>query len=201
MSVDVENKSIFLNKTVALTCIYYYFTCVSYMCIDIFIRKNTLYDFENLTYIKKGNIYQKERETSMPIVTNNEYCSWKKSAVNMKLSSDTSVMRITYEVLTKFQSFMDFNSNIIESLSKACTMNIDRIIADVPNGIAAKNAVRRTNIITISIRPLVVATNTVRYYTSIGQTPNFDNTYYVNVFGEFKTDYNAYILLKKKTSP
>ena len=69
----------------------------------------------------------------------------------MKLSSNASVLRITYEGITNFQSFMDFDRDSIESLSKACSKNIDRIIDDVPNGIAAKNAVPGKNISTISI--------------------------------------------------
>ena len=47
----------------------------------------------------------------MPIVTNNQYYSWLKSAANMKLSSNASVLKIAYAGLTDFQSFMDFNSD------------------------------------------------------------------------------------------
>ena len=54
----------------------------------------------------------------------------------MKLSSDASVLRITYEDLTNFQSLMDFERDSIKSISKACNKDIDRNIADVPNGIA-----------------------------------------------------------------
>ena len=104
----------------------------------------------------------------MPIATNNQYRSCTKSAVNMKLSSNASVMRITYEVLTNFQSFMDFDHNSIKSLSKACRKNIYRIISDAPNGIAAENDVLGTNISKISIPQLVVAANAVKYYTAIG---------------------------------
>ena len=85
----------------------------------------------------------------MPIVTNNQYSSWLKSAANMELSSDAFVLRITYEGLTNFQSFMDFNHNSIKSLSKSCSKDIDKIVDDVPNGIAAKIAVLGTNISTI----------------------------------------------------
>ena len=52
----------------------------------------------------------------MPIVTNNQYRPWLKSAANMKLSSDKSVIRVTYEGLTNFQSFMDFYCNSIKSI-------------------------------------------------------------------------------------
>ena len=81
----------------------------------------------------------------------------------MKLSSDASVLRITYEGLTNFQSFMDFDRDSIVSLSKACSKEIDMIIADVPNGIAAENAAPGTNISTISILRIIVATNAMKY--------------------------------------
>ena len=66
--------------------------------------------------------------------------------------------------------------------------------------ITVENAVPGMNISTISIHQLVVATNAVKYYTSIGGMPKFDNMHYINVLGEYSTDYNAYILLNKKTS-
>ena len=98
----------------------------------------------------------------MPAVANNQFRSWLKIASNMKLSSDASILRITYEGLTKFQSFMEFDCDNIESLSKACSKDIDMIVADVPNEISAENAVPGTNISTISILRLVVATNAVK---------------------------------------
>ena len=52
----------------------------------------------------------------MTIVTNNQYRLWLKSAANMRLSSNASVARITYEGLTNFQSFMDFDRNSIKLL-------------------------------------------------------------------------------------
>ena len=137
----------------------------------------------------------------MLIVTNNQSHSWLKSTANMKISFDASVLRITYEGLTNFQSFLEFDRHSSKSLSKDCSKNIDVIVADVPNGIAAKNAVSGTNIRTISIRRLVVPTNAVKYYIEIGQTTNFQNMHYVNVLGYFKTDYDDYVLLKKQTSP
>ena len=132
---------------------------------------------------------------------NNQYRLWLKIVANMKLSSDASVLRITYEGLTNFQSFMDSNHDSIKLHPKACSKEINRIIADIPHGIAPENAVPGTNIITISTRLLVVATNAVKYYTAIRRMPKFDNMHYVNVLGEFKTDYNAYVLLKKQNSP
>ena len=137
----------------------------------------------------------------MPIVTNNQHRSWLKIFANMKLSSNTSGMRITYEEFTKFQLFMEFDHDSIKSLSKSCSKNIDTIFAGVLNGVVAKNAVPGTNISTISIRRLVVATNSVNYYTVIEKTPDFDNMHFVNVIGGFKTEYNSYVLLKKQTSP
>ena len=70
----------------------------------------------------------------------------------MKISSYAYVLRIVYEVLTKFKSFIEFDCNSIESLLKSCSKNIDRIIYDVPNGIAAKTTIPGMKISTISIR-------------------------------------------------
>ena len=96
---------------------------------------------------------------------------------------------------------MDFDHNSIESISKYWSKNIDTIVVDVPNSIASKNAVLEMNISTISIHRLVIATNAVKYYTAIVRTPDFDNMHYVNVRGEFRTDYYAYVQMKKQTSP
>ena len=102
----------------------------------------------------------------MPIVKDKQYRFWLKSAANMKLSSHASVMRITYEVL-------DFNFNIIESLLKYCSKNIDGVVTDVPNRIASKNDFLGANIRIISNRILVVPTNSVKYYTAIRRTLDF----------------------------
>ena len=91
----------------------------------------------------------------MLIVKNNQYSSWLKSAANMKLPSNESVMRITYEGLTNLQSFMDLDCDSIESLSKACIKNIDALVDDAPNGIAPENATPGANISTISITNLL----------------------------------------------
>ena len=119
----------------------------------------------------------------MPIGMNNQYRVWLKSSANMKLSYDASVLNITYEGLTKFQSFVEFDRNSIESLSKSFSKNTDAIVVYVPNGIAAENSLSLTNTSTISILQLVVSTNDLKYYTVIGRTPNFNNIHYVNVPG------------------
>ena len=119
----------------------------------------------------------------------------------MKLSSNASVLRITYEGITNFQSFMDFDRDSIISLSKVYRKDIDIIIADVPNVIVSENVVPGRNISMIPICRLVVATNDVKYYTAIGWTPNFENMHYVNVHREFKTYYDAYVRLKRQISP
>ena len=137
----------------------------------------------------------------MPIVMNNQYRVWLKSSANMKLSYDASVLNITYEGLTNFQYFMEFDCDSIESLSKSWSNNIDAVVVHVPNGIAAENAVPGTNISTISICRLVLDKNYVKYYIEIGRTPNFYNMHYVNMLGEFNTYYDAYVLRKKETSP
>ena len=120
ISVDVENKSVFLNKK---QCSHIYIVILHvYLAYGLIysLQKNILYGFDSRTIYQERELYQKGRETSMPIVTK-KYRSWLKSAANMKLSSNASVLRITYEGITNFQSFMDFDRDSIESLSKACS--------------------------------------------------------------------------------
>ena len=88
------------------------------MCIDLFTSKKTLYSFDILTIYQEKELYRKGRETSTTIVTNKQYLSSLKSAANTKLSSNASVLRITYGGLTNFQSFMDFDRHSIEPLKK-----------------------------------------------------------------------------------
>ena len=67
------------------------------------LPQKNIYGLESLTIYQERKIYRKGKETSMPIVTNNQYRLWLKITVNMKLSSNASVLSITYEGLTKFQ--------------------------------------------------------------------------------------------------
>ena len=60
----------------------------------------------------------------MLIVTINQYHLWLKGAANMKLSSDAFVLRITYEGLTNFQSFMDFNSIVSNQYQNPSTRTL-----------------------------------------------------------------------------
>ena len=79
-----------------------------YMCIlhvhwSIHFDKRLFTVLTASLYIKKGDYTKKGRETSMPVVTKNQYRLCLKSTVNMKLSSNESVLSITYEGLTNFQ--------------------------------------------------------------------------------------------------
>ena len=99
---------------------------------------------------------------------------WKAPQI-WKYTSNSSVLSITYECLTNFQSFVYFDHDSIKPLSKSYSKNIDVVVADVPNGIAAKKAVPGKNISTISICQLVVATNAVMYYIEIRRMHDFYN--------------------------
>ncbi len=119
----------------------------------------------------------------------------------MKLLSNAAVTRITYEGVTDFRSLLDFDRESIEALAKACSKAIDAIAADNQLGITAEPAVNAANISSISIRRLVVAMQAVKYYTSIGRIPNEINMHYGNILSTFKTDYEAYALLRKQDAP
>jgi len=137
----------------------------------------------------------------MPPVTNGQFRSWLKGSNNMKMSSDASVVRVTYEGITNYLSLLDFDRDSIESLSKACSRPIAAIAEDLPSLIAAEPQVPAANISTISIRRLVIAVQAAKYYTNIGRTPDDSNMHYLNVLSGFKVDYEAYALLKKNDKP
>lgn len=137
----------------------------------------------------------------MPPVVTIAFKAWLKANVNMKLASDAAVLRMTYEGVTDFSSLLDFDRESIEALSKACSKTIPAVAEDIANGIAAENEIPGANISSISIRRLVVAMHAAKYYTSIGRAITAANMHYGNVLTGFKTDYEAYCLLKKQDEP
>jgi hypothetical protein len=137
----------------------------------------------------------------MPPAVTVAFKAWLKANVNMKLASDAAVLRMTYEGVTDFASLLDFDRDSIEALSKACSKTIPAVTEDAANGIAAENEVPGANISSISIRRLVVAMHAAKYYASIGRSITAVNMHYGNVLTGFKTDYEAYSLLKKQDEP
>lgn len=114
----------------------------------------------------------------MPPATTAAFRSWLKSNPNMKLTSDSSVTRITYEGITTFNSLLDFDKKSIESLSTICKESIPAVVADPAAGIAAEAEVRGANISSIAIRRLIVAANAAKYYDSISRTMDATNMHY-----------------------
>ena len=137
----------------------------------------------------------------MPPAVTIAFKAWLKANVNMKLASDAAVLRMSYEGVTDFASLIDFDRDSIEALTKACSKTIPAVTEDAANGIAAENEVPGANISSISIRRLVVAMHAAKYYDSIGRAINAANMHYGNVLVGFKTDYEAYSLLKKQDEP
>jgi hypothetical protein len=127
--------------------------------------------------------------------------NWLKGGTNMKLSSNSAVTRITYEGITDFRSFLDFDRESIESLAKSCSKDIVAIEADEANNVEAEPAVAGANLSSISVRRLVIAMHAMKYYDAIGRVPTDANMHYGNVLSGFKSDYEAYVLLKKQDEP
>ena len=119
----------------------------------------------------------------------------------MKLSSDASVLRLTHEGITSLDSLTDFDAKAIKLLPKVCKDNIDAIVADVPNGISAENAVNGANISSISVQRLIVAADAARFYQAIDRTPTTANMHYTNVLKVFKLEWEAYEAVKSEDDP
>ena len=63
--------------------------------------------------------------------------NWLKQATNMKLSSDASVLRVTHEGITNYESLRDFDKESLLILPKVCRQTIAAIPDDPANNITA----------------------------------------------------------------
>ena len=137
----------------------------------------------------------------MPPTVSASFKQYLKSSNNMKLSSDASVTRVTYEGLTNFDSLQDLDKKTIEKLPSICKEKIQAIIEDGPAGIAAEPEIAGANVSSVSVRRLVVAAFASKYYKAVGRTMTSANMHYGNVLASFKIDWEAYVELKKDTAP
>ena len=127
----------------------------------------------------------------MPPAVTASFKSWLKANTNTKLSSDAAVLRITYEGITNFKSLDDFDKNSIESLHLICKRKIPEIVEDVAAGITAEPEVLRAKISSILVQRLIVASNTVKYYTSIGRYMTSASMRYDRVLSSFKVEFES----------
>ena len=127
--------------------------------------------------------------------------AWLKDSTNMKLSSDASVLRLTKEGITNFESLTDFDKKSLERLPSTCKESIDEIIADVPNNIGAEIEVPGANLSSISVRRLIVAMYAAEYYTSIDRSMTVPSMHYNNVLKSFKIEWETYQDLRDQDSP
>ena len=110
----------------------------------------------------------------MPVTTQ-AFKGWLKSSTNMKLSSDASVLRLTHEGITNFDSLSDFDKNSIQLLPQTCKNGIAAIVSDLPNNVAAEAAVPGANVSSISVSRLITAAHAAKYYNSIARVMNTQN--------------------------
>ncbi len=77
----------------------------------------------------------------------------------MRLSSDASVLHLTKEGITNFESLTDFDKKSLECLPATTKETIDAIIAgDVPNNIAAEAEVPGANLSSILVYDCLIVT-------------------------------------------
>ena len=97
----------------------------------------------------------------------------------MKLSSDASVLSVTHEGITSYDTLVDFDKAATKNLPRVCKGSIDTITADMANHVQAEDAVPGANVSSISVQRLIVAANTARYYASIGSTMDASSMHYL----------------------
>ena len=58
------------------------------------------------------------------VTTSATFRSLLKSSTNMKLSSDASVLRVTHESITSYDTLVDFDKSAIKNLPRVCKGSI-----------------------------------------------------------------------------
>ena len=78
-----------------------------------------------------------------------------------------SVTRITYKRIMNYPSLVDFDKKSIKSIPLTCKERIPAITEDIANGIATELEISGSNISSISIHRLIIASNAAKYYAII----------------------------------
>ena len=123
----------------------------------------------------------------MPVPTQ-AFKSWMKYNLNIRLSSDASVNRISSEGITTFASLPDFDRKSIQYLPGTCKVSISEIEADDLKNVEAEPAVNGENISTIYVRHLIVSVNATKFYDAVRRLMNLQSMHYGNVLSEFKVE-------------
>ena len=127
--------------------------------------------------------------------------SWLKASTNTKLRSDASVLRVTHEVITSYDTLVDFDKAAIKNLPRVCKGSINEIAADMANNVQAESAVQGANVSSISVQRLIVAANVARYYASIGRTMDASSMQYGKLLFTFKIEWEAYKAIMSEDDP
>ena len=135
------------------------------------------------------------------VTTSVTFCFWLKASTNMKLSSDASVLRVTHEGITSYDTLVDFDKAAIKNLPRVCKGSIDAIDADMANNVQSKAAVPGDNVSSISVQRLIVAANAARYYASIIRKMDASSMQYGNVPSNFKIEWEAYEAIMSEYDP
>ena len=123
------------------------------------------------------------------VTTSATFRSWLKASTNMKLGSDASVLKVTHEGITSYDTLVDFDKAAIKNIPRVCKGSIDAIAADVANNVQAEAAVPGANVSSISVQRLIVAANAAQYYASIGRTMDSFIMQYGNILSTFKIEW------------
>ena len=122
------------------------------------------------------------------VTTSLTFRSWIKASANMKLSSDTLVLRVTHEGITSYDTLVDFDKAEIKNLPRVCKGSFDAIAADIENNVQAESAVPGANVSSISVQSLIFAVNSAQYYASIGRTMDASSMKFGNVLSTSKIE-------------
>ena len=135
------------------------------------------------------------------VTTSETFRSWFKASTNMKLSSDASVLRVSHEGITSYDTLVDFDKAAIKNIPRVCKGPIDAIAANIANNVQAESAVPGASIRSLSVQRLIIAANATQYYASIGRTMDASIMHYGNVLSTFKIKWEAYEAIMSEDDP
>ena len=119
----------------------------------------------------------------------------------MKLSSDTSVFRLTHEGIANFACMSNFGKKSIQHLPNICKRRNPTIDTDYSNKIGAEAAVAGASMFSISVSRLITAANISKYYGYIARIINLHNKNYSEVLATFKIEHEACLSIKDEAKP
>ena len=121
---------------------------------------------------------------------------WLKSSNNMKLRSGASVLRLTYEHVTKFASLHDLDNKSIQNFPIICKKITPAIEAEATNIMSVESSTTGAKIFSISVNRIITSFNVAKHHVHIARKLNAQKMGYASVLDTFKIENEDHLSVK-----